>query len=63
MKDMVFDVPANLEIPQKMAGELLEYGIGDNVDGRIYFEVIGKGEDFIRIRVLTINVNQKKRAF
>lgn len=56
-----FLIDPEFDLPKFTDGDIERLSINDKVDGKIFFEVIGKSKSTIRIRINTVRLNQKKR--
>lgn len=59
MSNPFIEIVPEVEVPEKMSGNIINKTIDDSVDGTIQYEVVGRSADSIRIKVKGIVFNNK----
>lgn len=54
-------VDPQFEVPVTISNELQNYTIDDKISGQMVYEVVGKSENTVRIRVKSLSIKPKKR--
>ena len=58
---IIFSPLAEIDIHDKFIPDITTYSMGDKVSGNAMFEVIGKGEDFVRLKIKPLEIEKSKR--